>query len=127
MLDQPVWERGTNREKRDKERIFRERDYNFSLKFPVTGPSNFGEPRDKVSPHGKSYAWTLVLWSFNKLWKVGVFSYLVYFRLKRHLKWFGWCEAESGRLISPKTNAEIFGTHFGQSRTAFGLKWSLCA
>ena len=81
---------------------FRERGSTFSLKFPMIGPSNPSELRDKVAPHGKSSAWTPVLWSFDKLRKVGVFSYLVYFRLKSHLKWFGWYEAVSGRLISPE-------------------------
>ena len=48
-----------------------------SLKFLVIRPSNPSEPRDKVAPHGKSYAWILVLQSFDKLRKVGVFSYLI--------------------------------------------------
>ena len=96
-------ERGTNREKRKKERGFLERDSNFSLNFPVIGPSNSGEATRKFGPHCKSYTWVPVLWSFDKLREVGVFSYLVYFRLKSHLKWFGWCEAVSGPLVSPKT------------------------
>ena len=50
----------------------------------MIGPSNLGEPRGKVAPHGKSYAWVPVLWSFNKLRKVGVFSYLVIPCLKSH-------------------------------------------
>ena len=65
---------------------------------------------------------------FQQLQEVGVFSYFVYFQLKSHLKWFGWCEAVSGHLVGPKNlglNAEIFGTHFGQSRTTFGLKMVL--
>ena len=46
---------------------------NFSLNFLVIGSSNPGEPRDKVAPHGKSYAWILVLGSFDKMDKgVGV-------------------------------------------------------
>ena len=72
---------------------------NFSLDFLVIGPSDSGEPRDKVASHGR----ILVLWSFDKLRKVGVFSYLVYFQLKSHLKWFGWYEVVSDRLVSPKT------------------------
>ena len=48
----------------------------------MIGPSNPGEPRGKVAPHGKSYAWVPVLWSFDKLQKVWVFSYLVIYCLK---------------------------------------------
>ena len=50
---------------REKVRIYRERDSNFSLKFLVIGQSHLGEPIDKVAPHGKSYAWIPVLWSFD--------------------------------------------------------------
>ena len=39
---------------------------------------------------------------FRQLREVGVFSYLVYFRLKSHLKWFQWYEVVSGHLISPE-------------------------
>ena len=67
-----------------KERDFRERSSTLSLEFPATGPSNPGELRGKVAPHGKSYAWVPVLWSFEKLRKVDVFSYLVIPCLKRH-------------------------------------------
>ena len=49
------------KKERERGRIFRERDSNFSLKFPVIGPSNLGEPRNKVALHGKSYAWIPVL------------------------------------------------------------------
>ena len=91
------------RKEREKERIFRERDFNSSLNFPMIGPSNSSEARRKVGPHYKTYTWVPVLWSFDKLREVGVFSYLVYFRLKNHLKWFGLCEAVSGHLVSPKT------------------------
>ena len=62
--------------KREKRGIFKERNSNFSLEFPVIGPSNSSEPRDKVAPHGKSYAYAPILWSFDKLRKVKVFSYL---------------------------------------------------
>ena len=65
-----------------KEGIFRDRGSNFSLNFPAIGPSNSGGPRSNVSPHDKGYAWAPVLWSFDKFWEVGVFSYFVYFRFK---------------------------------------------
>ena len=48
----------------------------------MIGPLNPGEPRDKVAPHDKSYTWIPILWSFDKLWEVGVFSYLVISCLK---------------------------------------------
>ena len=55
----------------------RERVSNFSLDFPAIGPSVSEEARSKVAPHGKSYLWAPVLWSFNKIRKVWVFSYLI--------------------------------------------------
>ena len=54
----------------------------FSLNFLVIEPSNSGDARSKVAPHGKGYLWAPVLWSFDKLRKIRVFSYLVYFRFK---------------------------------------------
>ena len=70
------WERRGGRER--KERDFRERSSTFSLEFPAIGPSVSGEARRKVAPHGKGYTWVPVLWSFDKLQEVGVFSYLIY-------------------------------------------------
>ena len=49
---------------------------NFSLDFPAIGAAVSGETRSKVDPHYKSYAWVPVLWSFDKLREVGIFSYL---------------------------------------------------
>ena len=74
-----VWEGELEREKERerKEGIFRERDSNFSLDFSTIGPSVSGKARSKVAPHGKGYAWALVLGSFDKLRKVEVFSYLI--------------------------------------------------
>ena len=43
----------------------RERGSTFSLDFLVIGLSNPSETRGKVDPHCKSYAWVLVLWSFD--------------------------------------------------------------
>ena len=54
-------ERSNRERERERGRIFRERDSNFSLKFPVIGPSNPDELRDKVVPYDKGYAWTLIL------------------------------------------------------------------
>ena len=67
-----------------KRRNSRVRSSHFSLEFPTIGPSNPGEPRGKVDPHCKSYAWVPVLWSFYKLREVGVFSYLFYSLAKSH-------------------------------------------
>ena len=58
------WEKEKEREQR-KESFCRERVSTFSLNFPVIGPSNPGEPRGKVAPHCKSYAWVPDLWSFD--------------------------------------------------------------
>ena len=66
------------------ERAFRERSFTLSLDFPAIGPSNPGETRGKVDPHCKSYAWVSVLWSFDKLREVGVFSYFNYSLAKSH-------------------------------------------
>ena len=70
--------------KREKGRDSRKRGFNFSLNFMAIGPSNPSEPRSKVAPYDKSYAWTPVLWSFKKLQKIGVFSYSIYFQFKSH-------------------------------------------
>ena len=74
-----VWKGELEREKERerKEGIFRERGSNFSLEFPAIGPSVSGETRSKVTLHGKGYTWAPVLGSFDKLRKVGVFSYLI--------------------------------------------------
>ena len=65
----------TNREReRKEERVFRERGSTFSLKFPAIGPSDSGEARSKVAPHGKDYVWIPVLGSFHKLRKGRGFS-----------------------------------------------------
>ena len=82
------WERRRERGRIAKRRseksvgFFRERSSTFSLEFSAIGPSVSGEERSKVAPHGKGYVWVPVLWSFEKLRKVGVFSYSVYFRFK---------------------------------------------
>ena len=56
-----------------KEKIvgFLERSPTFSLEFPAIGPSDPGEPRDKVAPHCKSYEWVPVLWSFDNYGRLG--------------------------------------------------------
>ena len=63
-------------------RVFRERKCNFFLEFSAFEPSDRIEPRSKAVLHGEGYAWAPVLGSFEKLRKVGVFSYLVYFLFK---------------------------------------------
>ena len=67
---------GEGRADFEKDRVFRERKSNFSLDFPVFGPSVLVGPRSNVVLRGKGYVWTPILWSFDKLWEVGVFSYL---------------------------------------------------
>ena len=68
---------GEGRADFEKERVFRERKSNFSLDFPVFGLSILVGPRRKVVLRGKGYVWASVLWSFDKLREVGVFSYLI--------------------------------------------------
>ena len=78
--------KGGEKKERGKEgESFRKRESTFSLDFPTIGPSNPEKTRDKFDPHGKGYAWVPVLWSFDKLWEVGVFSYLFYSLAKSHL------------------------------------------
>ena len=48
-----------------KGRVFRERKSNFSLDFPVFGPSVLVGLSSKVVLRCKGYAWAPVLWSFD--------------------------------------------------------------
>ena len=74
------WERKREEKKKGKRKregkcgIFRERSSTFSLEFPTIGPASSDEARSKVAPHGKDYAWVLVLGSFDKLRKGRGFS-----------------------------------------------------
>ena len=63
-------------------RVFRERKCNFSLDFPIFGPSIHVGPRSKVVLCGKGYAWAPVLGEFRQLQEVGVFSSSVIFGFK---------------------------------------------
>ena len=71
-------------EREEERRNSSERSSHFSLDFPAIGSTASDETRGKVDPHCKSYAWVPVLWSFDKLREVGVFSYLFYSLAKRH-------------------------------------------
>ena len=55
----------------------KERKSNFSLDFLVFGQSVLVGPRSKVVLRHKGYTWAPVLWSFDKLREIGVFSYLI--------------------------------------------------
>ena len=59
--------RGESKPRKEGEKMkdFRERVSTLSLGFSTIGPSNPGETRGKVDPHGKGYAWVPVLWSFD--------------------------------------------------------------
>ena len=94
-------ERG-NKKKRGRKRVFRVRSSHFSLDFPTISPSNSSETRGKVDPHYKSYVWVPGLWSFDKLRKVGVFSYLFYFLAKSHFNGWGCLEAWMAMFSVPK-------------------------
>ena len=107
-----------------KERDFRERSSTFSLKFPVIGPSNPSEPRGKVAPQGKNYAWVSILWSFDKLRKVGVFSYFDIPCLKSHENDFGCCEAGMTMNFGSKEVGSMLdegGLSMDSPRTVMGL------
>ena len=58
--------------------------------------------RSKVDPHCKSYAWVPVLWSFEKLREVGVFSYLIYSLAKSHFNVWEYLEAWMVVSSAPK-------------------------
>ena len=60
------------------------RSSHFSLDFSAISPSNPDGIRGKVDPHCKGYAWVPILWSFDKIREVEVFSYLVYSLAKSH-------------------------------------------
>ena len=81
------------RKGKKEEKVFRESVSNFSLDFSAIGSAVSGETRSKVDPHYNSYAWVLVLWSFDKLREVGVFSYLIYSLDKSHSNGQGCLEA----------------------------------
>ena len=91
QLDPTDWigeKRGKRKREKKEERErrnSRERGSTFSLDFPMIGPLNSGETRGKVDLHCKSYEWVPILWSFDKLQKVGVFSYLFYSLANSHL------------------------------------------
>ena len=74
----------------------------FSVGFPAIDPLNSDEISSKVDPHCKSYAWVPVLWSFDKLREVGVFSYLIYSLAKSHFNGWGYLEAWMAVFSVPK-------------------------
>ena len=90
------------RKGKKEEKVFRENVLNFSLDFPTIEPAVSGETRSKVDPHYKSYAWVLVLWSFDKLREVRVFSYLFYSLAKSHFNGWGCLEAWMVVFLVPK-------------------------
>ena len=52
---------GENKERGKEGESFREREFTFSLNFPMIGLSNLDKTRGKVDPHCKSYVWVPVL------------------------------------------------------------------
>ena len=57
---------------------FRERGSDFSLRSRAIRLSDFFGPRSKVVLRIEDYTWVPVLGSFDKLYEVGVLSYLSY-------------------------------------------------
>ena len=54
------------------------------------GPSDSFEPRSKVAPQYKGYAWAPISGVFDNLCEVGVLSYLVYSLFKSFFN--GWVD-----------------------------------
>ena len=83
----------------------------FSLNFPVIGSSNPGEPKGKVAPYCKSYAWVPVLWSFNNSGRKGSSPTLFspYLRTLLMIGVFGVETAVSFWSFGVGLKAEIFG------------------
>ena len=74
----------------------------FSLVFQAIEPAASDETRGKVDPHCKGYTWVPVLWSFDKLQEVGVFSYLIYSLAKSHFNGWGCLEVWMAVFSVPK-------------------------
>ena len=65
-------EKGKGKEMRERER----------KNFPAFGRSKFDSSRTKVGARSAIYVWTPKSWSFDKLHKIGVLSYLFYLLFK---------------------------------------------
>ena len=87
----------------------------------MIGPSNLSEPRDKVAPYGKNYAWISVLWSFDKIEEVGVFSYLVISCLKAMTMVLGVVRPGRDTDFSSKKWNRCRGLSMDSPRTDVGL------
>ena len=104
--------------------IFRERTFDFSLKYREIRPSAVVGTRSKTALHGEAFAWVPDLGSFDKLREVGVSPYLGFTLCLRAMLMFRLVEALNGHLIGPKTwdrSVRNYGTHFGQSVNGYGL------
>ena len=82
---------------------FRERIFDFSLKYREIRPSEFVGTRRKAALRGEAYAWTPVLGVFDKLREVGDSPYLGFMLWLRAMLMFRLVEALNGHLIDPKT------------------------
>ena len=82
---------------------FRERESNFSLKYPAIRSSAVFGTRRKAALRRKGFAWVLDLRSFDQLRKVGVSPYLGFILYLSTLLMFELNEAVRGRLIGPKS------------------------
>ena len=98
--------------------FFRERTFDFSLKYRAIRPSAVVGTRREAALRGEGFAWVPDLRSFDKLREVGDLSYLGFTLYLSVLKCFGWFGAVRGRLIGPKTWDRIMENVldiFGQS------------
>ena len=104
--------------------FFRER--NFSLKIRAIRPSaDFGARREN-DLRGTGYAWTPVLVSFSKLFKVGFSPYLSFYSHLNAFRMFESIEAIRGCWIGPKTWDRIntiFLKSNGAARSCSMAKW----
>ena len=82
---------------------FSERVSSFSLGLRTIRPSKVFRARRKVALSGQAYAWNPVLRSFDKIYKVGVSSYLSFTLCLSVFMMLELIEAVSGRLIGPKS------------------------
>ena len=83
--------------------FFRERTFDFSLKYRAIQPLEVFGARRKAFLHGKGNAWAPISWSFEKFHEIGDLSYLGFTLYLSVLSCFDWFEALNDRLIGSKT------------------------
>ena len=82
--------------------VFRERTFDFSLKYREIQPSTVLGTKREATLRGEGFAWVQYLGSFLKLREVGVSLYLGFTLYLSVFQCFGRFEALNGRLIGSK-------------------------